>query len=71
MKIILEADSNALRFTKRRFIRLAEDYQSSDILRRPHNLGPSSTYYLTLLSNVKKRVEDGINVCGLFRISEL
>ena len=40
-------------------------------LRRPHRFGPSSTYNLTLLSNVKKRVEDWPNFCGLLRISEL
>ena len=40
-------------------------------LRRPHRFGPSSTYNLTLLSNVKKRVEDWPNFCGLLRIFEL
>ena len=39
-------------------------------------LGPSSTYNtvpydLTLLSNVKKRVEDWQNFCGHLRISKL
>ena len=30
----------------------------SDILKRPKKIGSSSTYKLTLLSHVKKRVED-------------
>ena len=41
------------------------------IFREGHKFGPSSNYNLTLLSNVKKRVEDGPNFCGLLRISEL
>ena len=40
-------------------------------MRRSQKFGPSSTYNLTLLSQVKKRVEDGANFCGLLRISEL
>ena len=32
---------------------------------------PSFTYNLTLLSSVKKKVEDGPNLCVLVRISEL
>ena len=36
-----------------------------------HRFGPSSTYNLTLLSNVKKRVEDWPNFYGLLKISEL
>ena len=44
---------------------------SSDILRRPHKFAQSSTYNLTLLSNVKCR-DSGRwpNLCGLLRISE-
>ena len=45
--------------------------KSSDILRKPPKFGPTSNYNLTLLSNVKKRVEDEPHFCGILRISEL
>ena len=41
------------------------------ILRRPQKCGPSSTNYLTLLSNFKKGMEDGPSFCGLLRLFEL
>ena len=37
------------------FFKKLSNYQSSDILRRPQKLCPSSTYNLILLSNVKKK----------------
>jgi hypothetical protein len=39
--------------------------ESSDNLRRSQKFGQSFINNLTLLSNVKKRVEAGPNVCGL------
>ena len=44
---------------------------NSDILRRLKQFGSSSTYDLMLLSNVKYKLEDGPDFCGLLRISEL
>ena len=35
------------------------------------NLATSCTYNLTLQINVKYQVKDGLNFCGLLRISEL
>ena len=42
---------------------------NSDILRRLKQFGSSSTYDLMLLSNVKYKLEDGPDFCGLLRIS--
>ena len=44
---------------------------SLDILGRPQKLGPSSTFYLTMLISVKLKVENGTNFCGLLRLSKL
>ena len=57
-------------FTKKYFAK-SQGHESSDILRRPQKFGPSSTLFLTLLSGVKLKVEDGPNFYCLLRIYEL
>ena len=42
----------------------------SEYLKGVQKYGPSSTYNLTLLSNVKQKVKDEPNFYGLLRISQ-